>query len=81
MPINCFKTFLFSVSLPTDDQKEIIHSLALSITTIYNNDQHEDMLRSLYSVTERHGSYQRISRAWKSLGFQSEDPVRDIRGM
>lgn len=46
-----------------------------------NNDNHEKMLLSLWNILETVPLDNRISSEWKRLGFQSENPATDFRGM
>ena len=41
---------------------------------------HNLLLRRLWSATFGTEKYSRISERWEELGFQSSDPVRDLRG-
>lgn len=65
---------------PSQREMAILRSLGKELSTKYNDLQHEDYLKRLYKGSGRYGDYVRYGRVWKSLGFQSEDPARDIRG-
>lgn len=65
---------------PSQREMAILRSLGNELSTKFNDQQHEDYLKRLYKASGRYGDYVRYGRVWKSLGFQSEDPARDIRG-
>lgn len=46
-----------------------------------NNSEHEKLLLSLWDALETVPLDNRISSEWKRLGFQSENPSTDFRGM
>ena len=47
----------------------------------YNDEEHLALLRSLWQSAFRVSEFERTSPQWLSLGFQTEDPIRDLRGV
>ncbi|KAJ1435599.1 ELMO/CED-12 family-domain-containing protein [Ochromonadaceae sp. CCMP2298] len=70
--------------LPSEAVLLIVAGLRRKLNTSYSDESHELLLREVYqagNLGERSGSeFERVSTAYKHLGFQREDPISDLRG-
>ena len=69
-------------SLPTSNELSVIEQIRLDITTVYEKEKHEELMRIFYSlaISPDESQYRPQDPCWKLIGFQNEDPVSDIRG-
>lgn len=54
--------------------------LRLDCAASYVNETHESLLRELWDLAFPGTPFARASSRWEELGFQTEDPERDLRG-
>jgi hypothetical protein len=66
-------------SPPSDASREALKEAA-RLAFDATNCQHEQILVDLWSLSYPTDLYERNSHRWRSLGFQSSDPTRDLRG-
>jgi hypothetical protein len=69
-------------TLPSFEVQEVIATLTKRLEASYE-EGNELILQEIYKLAElssKFGEYSRISPAYKSIGFQREDPITDIRG-
>ena len=64
---------------PTTRERLAIIDIGRRATLIYS-DEYEYIFRKLYTCAGLKGPYMSVTKAWKHIGFQHEDPVSDIRG-
>ena len=73
------------VARPADDQREasnqrLLRELRDDAAEQYEPSRHERLLRSIWERQRFGGEFRSVSPCWVTLGFQCEDPARDLRG-
>jgi len=63
-----------------DKTEYCLAQLTQEASAKYQADKHEQLLVDLWSMIYPTDLYERTSSRWSILGFQSDDPARDLRG-
>ena len=58
----------------------MLQALQVNATEQFDELAHGEMLRELWRASGFQSEYTRYSERWITLGFQTEDPARDLRG-
>jgi hypothetical protein len=71
--------------LPSEGARLIVAQLKEKLNTSYSDEAHELLLRDIYQAGNLGESgagaeFERVSAAYKNIGFQREDPISDLRG-
>jgi len=67
--------------LPSEEEHCVMIELQNKISTQikFDIEKHEHLLKQLHSLCDV-GEYEAVGPSWKECGFQSGDPISDIRG-
>ena len=66
--------------LDEDVHGPMLQALQAQSTEQFDEVAHGDMLRELWRASGFASEFTRFSERWITLGFQTEDPARDLRG-
>mmetsp|Transcript_36678 Transcript_36678/g.91355 ORF Transcript_36678/g.91355 Transcript_36678/m.91355 type:complete len:310 (+) Transcript_36678:24-953(+) len=76
-PISVFHPFVLPRMMT---QSSHMLGLRLECAELFDEARHDHLLRDLWHRAFPHEAFSRFSVFWEVLGFQSDDPVRDLRG-
>lgn len=65
---------------PSYTERSIVTDIGRKMTAPHSIAELEDILKAIHRASGIQAPYSSRGRFWKSLGFQNEDPISDIRG-